>query len=718
MRKYVFLFLVSCFLCCLLVFPFTVLASDANGNIRVTGFSFDRSISPLLDSDGDPFIHPAGPNYGADILGNNLQGPWYFGQGNLVECPVQFAPPVDYIERGLLVDDNGVLLFDLFFASTTSQDLEAEEVEELKRFLENGGVVYVAANTHNNSGLSYHPLFEALGIEERFSSVFWNVGRGIRSLDTAGISPVMNGEFGNVLYIRFSGYRQLDPITMVGMVVDPVNNEYLVSEYSYGLGYLSVSGSPIHVNVLMSSDNRKYFLNLFALGCWERPERLINVPLMKQVNEVWREDEYDSGNIQNLWCGDTIAECGCAMSSAAMVLKYYGVEKGLFHEDVTPKALNDFLSLFPHLYTGVDKNGNPYRYYTTLGYTWGDIVWEAVGWYSLFAKDEYPEQPIMDRPIRENYNLNRLKGYLDEGTAVLLKVVTPRGGYHWVVVKGYDGDNLLINDPVRVDEPGFREEYNLTTFGYVPAMKNSMVIFKEAHTDYSSIEIRTVAPARVVVTGADGQVVGEEVFSEAYEDVVGDNPVAPEGEGVYSWIVDGPETDCYEVDLEQPEGADYGLTIYATTSEGRTVFTSRREGGGFCYDPESEEVLLFERGVGIDIKPGSEENPINVSSMGVIPVVIWGEEDFEVGEIDADSVVFGPGEAKKVHKKAHIQDVNDDGRVDLLFHFWVSESGIGEGGGEVCLEGETHDGLKIKGCDKVGMVPNIIGVLQSSEGEE
>jgi hypothetical protein len=109
--------------------------------------------------------------------------------------------------------------------------------------------------------------------------------------------------------------------------------------------------------------------------------------------------------------------------------------------------------------------------------------------------------------------------------------------------------------------------------------------------------------------------------------------------------------------------------------------------------------------VSIDIKPRSEPNAVNVRSRGVIPVAILTTEDFDALTVDADSVVFGPAEAKKRHKQAHVEDVEGDGDLDLLLHFRTQETGIALGDTEACLAGQTYDGVPIEGCDSVRTVP-------------
>jgi arylsulfatase A-like enzyme len=104
----------------------------------------------------------------------------------------------------------------------------------------------------------------------------------------------------------------------------------------------------------------------------------------------------------------------------------------------------------------------------------------------------------------------------------------------------------------------------------------------------------------------------------------------------------------------------------------------------------------------IDIKPGSDRNPINPFSRGVIPVAIIGSDTFDVADVDVTTLALGPDGAAAAHPPGgHLQDVNDDGFTDLLSHYRTQQTGIASGDTQACVTGETFDGTPIEGCDSI-----------------
>lgn len=105
--------------------------------------------------------------------------------------------------------------------------------------------------------------------------------------------------------------------------------------------------------------------------------------------------------------------------------------------------------------------------------------------------------------------------------------------------------------------------------------------------------------------------------------------------------------------------------------------------------------------VTIDIKPGETPNSINPRSNGVIPVAILSTPSFDARTVDASSVRFGPGKSPEAHGRGHVEDVNGDGRPDLMLHFSTPAAAIVCGQTSATLTGRTSDGRSIRGDDSI-----------------
>jgi uncharacterized delta-60 repeat protein len=111
--------------------------------------------------------------------------------------------------------------------------------------------------------------------------------------------------------------------------------------------------------------------------------------------------------------------------------------------------------------------------------------------------------------------------------------------------------------------------------------------------------------------------------------------------------------------------------------------------------------------VNVDVKPGSSENVIHLQSNGVIPVAILTTNMFDAATVDPASVCFGsatdPSKRDCTLKQGagHLEDVNADGRADLLLHFDTQKTGIAPGDTRACLTGKTYSGVAFQGCDRI-----------------
>ena len=112
--------------------------------------------------------------------------------------------------------------------------------------------------------------------------------------------------------------------------------------------------------------------------------------------------------------------------------------------------------------------------------------------------------------------------------------------------------------------------------------------------------------------------------------------------------------------------------------------------------------------VTIDIKPGSDPNCFNINGHGVIPVAIFGADDFYVTDIDVASRLFGGLEVRLRGNKGPLCSVeysNDDAHLDLVCHFEDDAERWTPGDDEATLTGNLLDGTPIEGSDSICISP-------------
>ncbi|MCI0372772.1 MAG: VCBS repeat-containing protein [candidate division NC10 bacterium] len=100
--------------------------------------------------------------------------------------------------------------------------------------------------------------------------------------------------------------------------------------------------------------------------------------------------------------------------------------------------------------------------------------------------------------------------------------------------------------------------------------------------------------------------------------------------------------------------------------------------------------------VSVDILPGAI-NP--TTPRVIIPVAILTTRRFVATKVDPLSVRFGPTGATEVDGQGQFQDINGDGKTDLLLHFRTGATGVACGDTEASLTGKTFDGVPIHGSD-------------------
>jgi hypothetical protein len=112
--------------------------------------------------------------------------------------------------------------------------------------------------------------------------------------------------------------------------------------------------------------------------------------------------------------------------------------------------------------------------------------------------------------------------------------------------------------------------------------------------------------------------------------------------------------------------------------------------------------------VGIDIRPGSVPNTINLGSSGVVPVAILSSATFDARAVNPATVTLAGAPVKvkgNGSPQASVEDVDGDGRPDLVVQILTEQLQLSGSDTTAVLEGQTFDGRRIRGSDTVRLVP-------------
>jgi len=128
-------------------------------------------------------------------------------------------------------------------------------------------------------------------------------------------------------------------------------------------------------------------------------------------------------------------------------------------------------------------------------------------------------------------------------------------------------------------------------------------------------------------------------------------------------------------------------------------------GGGVWRNTETTFLV---KTVTIDIKPGTYPNTINLGSNGTVPVAILSSETFDATTVDPLTVTLSGANVRLKGKgtpMSSFEDINKDGRLDILVHVETEALELTDTSTEAVLEGKTFSGRRIKGTDTVKVVP-------------
>jgi lysophospholipase L1-like esterase len=208
--------------------------------------------------------------------------------------------------------------------------------------------------------------------------------------------------------------------------------------------------------------------------------------------------------------------------------------------------------------------------------------------------------------------------------------------------------------------------------------------------------------------GADVKPAGEQALIQVYQGKprnqrpVGAIELRREGG---SLVLDGSAS-------RDPDGTIVSYDWYVSTATTDDVYQGKTVSIPATVDPQTVTLVVTDNGgltdfvttssLPVDVKPGSDVNPINAGSTGMTPVALLTTDALDATTIDASTLRLGPKSAQATPPHVHQEDVNGDGKLDLMLQFPTQDIGVAAGMTTLCMRGELPDrGRTFQACDRI-----------------
>ena len=165
----------------------------------------------------------------------------------------------------------------------------------------------------------------------------------------------------------------------------------------------------------------------------------------------------------------------------------------------------------------------------------------------------------------------------------------------------------------------------------------------------------------------------------------------PASDGTPAWSPDGSK-------IAFTSDRDGASEMYVMNADGSGQ-TNLSQNPAFDLEPDWQTLAPPTIEVEIDIRPGSDVNPVNPGSKGVIPVAILTTPAFDALSVDPLSVAFGPAGASEDARDGTRRGRRRGRRLRPPSPLPHAGDGTDAADTEACLTGETFGGDAIEGCD-------------------
>jgi hypothetical protein len=318
---------------------------------------------------------------------------------------------------------------------------------------------------------------------------------------------------------------------------------------------------------------------------------IADVPLYKQQAGEWAQDDY-GGTTINPWkdpeTGENakLGKWGCALTSAAMVVSYHGVQQNGF--TTTPRELNNWLR-------------NP----ANGGYSGGHLLWGKVAEYArnvggielYYYEGRGPGHGVVNT-------------FLCNGDPIVLSTNShPYTGGHFLLATGQSGEQSWF-----VNDPGGHNLTQRTTNQY-----NGYRKFSPSPTDPSGLMITVHSPVELLITDPAGRRTGYDPIAGEYLNEILDATYGVELIGA----VDGSsKSETLVFATGTPMSGEYSIQVIGTGNGiYRMNFLAYESNGGSSFT--SVHGAVFD-GLTLDFTATYSNEPdsqINVEQLTTLPTI-------------------------------------------------------------------------------------------------
>ena len=309
-------------------------------------------------------------------------------------------------------------------------------------------------------------------------------------------------------------------------------------------------------------------------------------PLFAQSNPAWGKDEYAKAGDPEFgpdWCGETIEQCGCAMTSVATIMALFNVLTMPDGSDLTPQAVNEW-------FNGEARKTT--RGWVSRGYIYGDVIWTAANELSGQIAKQRPGTPTLRFAGFGTGSEEEIKAELQAGRPLVLEVPG-----HFIAAVGVSTEGkILINDPYYRDR--------LTLDAYKGKVRGSVKF--EPSNDLSGVVITVPKDLRMRVLDKQGKIVGSLNAPEegkpapvgitgaylasrsAWRDPTCVESAPPADAGTTSIFLPGNRED-YRIEVQNPSNGGTSVAIHSYDQNGNASVQTQDSTGplviGMTFDP-------------------------------------------------------------------------------------------------------------------------------------